>query len=174
MRTRTHARRLLAPAALLAGLGLAGCEHPIAVVTPHLEAADAVLETMEGEELARTVDNRSWTGSGPDLMVGEGAELDVLFIDFQGAEIDPNDREDLQVRLEFEDPSAGVWEPLDAGGRLFAFAPGRQSIRVLVWHLDHVDFVTPWLEVEVAPPATPARSPASALPSPFQLHPPRP
>ncbi len=140
--------RNVAVAVALAG---AACEHPIAVVTPHLEAADVVLRSAEGEELARTRDNRSWTGAGPTLAAGDSLRLVVRFLDFQGGELDLDFRSDLQVRLEFEDPSAGFWEPLSPGGRLFALSPGDHRLRVLVWHLDHVDFVTPWLDVAVAP-----------------------
>ncbi len=146
--------RPVALVVLLLVMGVSACEHPIAVVTPHLEASDAILRTPDGFELARTVDNRSWTGAGPALVSGEGFEMDVTFVDFQGGQLDPDERDDLQVRLEFEDPSAGVWEPLESGGRLFAFAPGDQSMRVVVWHQEHVDFVTPWLDVEVEPAPT--------------------
>lgn len=140
-------RALLLAAALVAG----ACEHPIAVVTPHLEAADVVLRSVEGQELARTRDNRSWSGPGPALAAGDSLRLVVRFLDFQGGELDLDTRSDLQVRLEFEDPAAGFWEPLSPGGRLFALSSGEHRLRVLVWHLDHVDFVTPWLDVSVAP-----------------------
>jgi hypothetical protein len=154
MRRRVRAVSGSSPAVLLlAALAATGCEHPIAVVTPHLEAADAVLRDPAGRELARTVDNRSWTGPGPVLTAGDGVELVVRFLDFQGAELELADRSDLQVRLEFEDPAAGFWEPLDPGGRLLALAAGPQRLRVLVRHLDHVDFVTPWLDVTVANPS---------------------
>jgi hypothetical protein len=139
-------------------LATGACDHPIAVVTPHLEAADVVLRTPQGEEVARTLDNRSWRGSGPTLAVGDSVPLQVRFLDFRGNEIDLTGRSDLQVRLEFDDPAAGLWEPLSDGGRLFAFAPGPQRLRVLVRHLDHVDFVTPWLAVEVAQTSSLSRS----------------
>ncbi len=156
------------PTAVIRGLVVASalvlttaCEHPIAVVTPHLEAADVILRTPDGVEIARTIDNRRWSGAGPALGVGDGVPLEVRFLDFQGRVLDLGGRSDLQVRLEFEDPSAGVWEPLSRGGRLFAFAAGPQRLRVLVRHLDHVDLVTPWLGVEVAPPSATFSHPES-------------
>jgi hypothetical protein len=152
---RPRARQAATAGLLVAALGAAaGCEHPIPVVTPHLEAADVVLRDTSGAELARTVDNRSWSGEGPALTAGDGMELVVRFLDFQGDELELDGRSDLQVRLEFEDPAAGFWEPLSPGGRLLSLAPGPQRLRVVVRHLDHVDFVSPWLEVTVAEPTS--------------------
>ena len=53
--------RLRAVLMLLAVAGVAACEHPIAVVTPHAEVADLVFtDSSSAAVVMRTTDNRVW------------------------------------------------------------------------------------------------------------------
>lgn len=148
-----HRRLLLAAVAVLAGT--TGCEHPIAIVTPHVEAQDALVYDTDGRLLARTFDNRRWQG-GP-LEVRDRASLAVVvrFLDFEGTEFALGDRRDLQLRLETETDGVVAWEPLTERGLLHALSPGTTRVRFLVWHLSHPDFITPWIPVSVTAEATP-------------------
>jgi hypothetical protein len=132
---------------------LAACEHPIAIVTPHVEAQDALVFDTTGRLVARTFDNRRWEG-GP-LVVRDRASLPVVvrFLDFQGTEFALGDRRDLQLRLETETDGVVAWEPLTTRGLLHALTPGTTRVRYVVWHISHPDFITPWIPVTVSPPA---------------------
>ncbi|MDF1505958.1 hypothetical protein [Roseisolibacter sp. H3M3-2] len=152
------ARRLLgALAALaLAALALAACEHPIAIVTPHVEAADVLVRDADGATLARTHDNRRWEG-GP-LVARDGAATAVVveLLDFQGRALsDAASRADVELRLEAEDDGRVAWEPLRGRGLLHGLAAGRTRVRFLVWHQTHADLVTPWIPLEVRPASPP-------------------
>lgn len=140
----------------LALVGVAGCEHPIAVVTPHAEVADIILRDTAGVQLAATRDNRLWTG-GP-LRVPDGGALVLVptLLDFEGRVLDVLvTRRDLELRAEVEQDGITTWEPLRGRGRWFGLAPGRTRVRFLVWHQTHADLVTPWLSLDVV--AAPAR-----------------
>jgi hypothetical protein len=159
-------RRATSAASALAALLLAACEHPIAIVTPHVEVADLVVRDADGVVLARTHDNRRWEG-GP-LIARDGAPTPVVvdLLDFQGRALaDAATRRDVELRLEAEDDGRVVWEPLRGRGLLHGLAPGRTRVRFLVWHQTHADLVTPWvaLEVRAAAPA-PASTVSAPLP----------
>ncbi len=135
-------------------LWLTACEHPIAVITPHAEVADLVFaDSSSRAVLARTTDNRSWSGAPLQLCVDEPRTLVPQAIDFRGVPVDLVSRRDLEIRGETSTPLA-IWEPLRGRGRLIGLAPGSTRIRFLVWHLTHADLVTPWLEVIVHPRAS--------------------
>jgi hypothetical protein len=156
-------RRLAALAGLAAAL-LAACEHPIAIVTPHVEAADLLVRDGTGVLLARTHDNRRWEG-GP-LVARDGAPTAVVveLLDFQGRPLaEAGSRADVELRLEAEDDGRVVWEPLRGRGLLHGLSVGRTRVRFLVWHETHADLVTPWLALEVRP-AAPA--PSTTTPDP--------
>jgi len=125
------------------------------MVTPHVEAQDALVFDSGGRLLARTVDNQRWQG-GP-LEVPDRASLPVVvrFLDFQGTEFGLGDRRDLQLRLESETDGVVAWEPLAGRGVLHALAPGTTRVRFLVWHVSHPDFITPWIPVSVVPATAP-------------------
>lgn len=136
----------------LALLSLAGCDHPIPVVSSHVEAADVLLaDRPTGTLLARTRDNRTWEGALPAVASGATLALASQFVDFRGAAIDLSGRADFRVRIETEDPRAAVFEPLVGFGRLTALQPGAARVRVVLWHVDHADFVSPWLPWSVRP-----------------------
>jgi hypothetical protein len=161
---RRHRRAL--PGLLLFTLA-AACEHPIAVVTPHAEVADLVLtDAVTRQEVARTTDNRTWSGAPLELCVDRTRTLLPVPLDFRGAPVDLVSRRDLEVRAEAADPLV-AWEPLRGRGQLHPLAPGRTRLRFLVWHLTHADLVTPWLEVlvlarDACPPVPSAPSPGAA------------
>jgi hypothetical protein len=150
--------------ALALAVLVAACEHPIAIVTPHVEAADLLVRDSAGVLLARTHDNRRWEG-GP-LVARDGAPtaVHVELLDFQGRALaDAAGRADVELRLEAEDDGRVVWEPLRGRGLLHGLSVGRTRVRFLVWHETHADLVTPWLALEVRP-ATPA--PSTTTPDP--------
>lgn len=151
--------RALCTTAIVLGLALTGaCEHPIAVVTPHAEVADLVFtDSTSGSLVARTTDNRAWTGAPLQLCAGEARTLVPQALDFRGLPVDLVSRRDLEIRGESAEPLV-AWEPLRGRGRLFALAPGTTRVRFLVWHLTHADLVSPWLDVTVLPSATCAAS----------------
>jgi hypothetical protein len=138
---------------MAAGAALAACEHPITVVTPHLEVADLVLRDSAGMQLARTLDNRSWRGDSLVLEDGRALRLVIALVDFQGRELAVSERRDLEIRAEAEDGALLQWEPRSGFGLLHPFGSGRTRIRFMVWHLSHPDLVSPWLDVVVRPPA---------------------
>ncbi len=155
-------RATCAALAALALPGLAACEHPIAIVTPHLEAADVLVRDSAGATLARTHDNRRWEG-GP-LVARDGAPtpLVVELLDFQGRALaDAAGRGDVELRLEAEHDGRVLWEPLRGRGLLHGLAVGATRVRFVVWHQTHADLVTPWIALEVRPaaPVTLRRSP---------------
>jgi hypothetical protein len=132
---------------------VAACDHPIAVVTPHAEVADLVFaDSVSGAVLARTTDNRTWTGAPLHLCVDEVRTLLPQALDFRGVPVDLVSRRDLEIRGESADALV-AWEPLRGRGKLFALAPGTTRVRFLVWHLTHADLVSPWLDVIVHPRA---------------------
>jgi hypothetical protein len=147
-RARTAGLGLLA---LLATVGGAACEHPIAVVTPHAEVADLVLlDSATRAIVARTTDNRAWSGGPVSLCAEEARTLVPQVLDFRGEPVDLVARRDLELRG--ESAAANVsWEPLRGRGRLLGLAPGATRVRFLVWHLTHADLVSPWLDVIVYP-----------------------
>jgi hypothetical protein len=160
MRPRLRLRRSLLRATALGALLAAGaCEHPIAIVTPHVEAADVVVRDTAGALLARTHDNRRWEG-GPLRAADRAATpLVVELLDFRGVPLaGVAGRADVELRLEAEDDGRVVWEPLRGRGLLHGLAVGTTRVRFLVWHQTHADLVTPWLALEVRPAAAPTLS----------------
>lgn len=147
----TITRRWRAAAAALALGGLAACEHPIAVVTPHVEASDLEVRDEGGTLLVRTRDNRAWEGGPLVLADGRARTLRVTALDFQGAPIALEGRVGVDVRGEADPAAAVVWEPLAGRARVTGLAPGRARLRLLIWHETHADLVTPWLDVDVRP-----------------------
>lgn len=140
--------RLLGTAAAL--LIIAACEHPIAVVTPHVEASDLLVRDTSGALLLRTQDNQRWSAAGLDLAAGDSLPLVIRLVDFQGAEFDLASRgPGFSIRMDVEHPASAVWEPLQRLGWLRGFAPATTRIRFQVWHTDHADFITPWLPLTV-------------------------
>ena len=148
--------RSISPLRRLAGLAalLAACEHPIAIVTPHVEVADLLVRDSAGAPLARTHDNRRWEG-GP-LVARDGAPTSVVveLLDFQGRSLtEAAGRADVALRLEAEHDGRVLWEPLRGRGLLHGLAAGTTRVRFLVWHQTHADLVTPWIALEVRPAA---------------------
>ena len=149
-------------AAFVASLALAAaCEHPIAIVTPHVEVSDVIVRDADGALVARTHDNRRWEG-GP-LVARDGAPTAVVveLLDFEGRPLADAGRADVELRMEAEDDGRVVWEPQRRRGLLHGIAPGRTRVRFLVWHQTHADLVTPWLPLEVRPAALSSSSTAS-------------
>jgi hypothetical protein len=129
--------------------GSMACEHPIGIVTPHIEAADLVIADSTGMTVTRTQLNRTW--SVDSLVLRDGVPLRVVIapLDFRGAPIDIRGRSDLCFRMEAEAGSMLQWEPQRDFGWIHPFATGVTRVRFLIWHTSHADFVTPWLRVIV-------------------------
>lgn len=149
------ARRIRAHASLglvlLLALGPGACEHPLGVVTPHVEAADLLVHDGSGTLLARTEFNRTWSVERLDLTDGSPLELRLVPVDFRSEPIDVEARSDLSFRVEAEEGALVQWEPQRGFGWLRPFGSGTTRIRFLIWHGDHADFVTPWLELRIYP-----------------------
>ena len=142
-------------AALLLALG--ACEHPIAIVTPHIEAADVLVRDTAGTALARTHDNRRWEGGPLVARDGAATPLVIELLDFQGRSLtDAAGRADVELRMEAEHEGRVLWEPLRGRGLLHGLAIGATRVRFLVWHQTHADLVTPWIALEVRPAAPPS------------------
>jgi hypothetical protein len=151
--------RSAAACATLAVLVLAACEHPIGIVTPHIEAADLIVFDSAGAVLARTEANRTWQ---PDsIVVTEGQPLRVIMtlVDFRGELIDVSERGDISFRMEAENASLFQWEPQRGYGWIRPYAPGETQARILIWHDTHPDFVTPWLRLITRPSGMGATQP---------------
>jgi len=143
-----------------------GCEHPLGIVTPHIEAADLLVSDSTGALLARTEFNRSWSVDSLVLEDGNSLRLVLTPLDFRGEPIDIAERSDLSYRMEAEDGSLLQWEPQRDFAWIHPFAPGVTRVRFLIWHINHADFVTPWLRVVVRP-GSPAPQASASLPSPI-------
>jgi hypothetical protein len=147
-------RRRVSVCFALCAFVVLGCEHPIAVVTPHAEVADLVFtDSLTAAVVMRTTDNRTWSGAPVQLCVDDVRTLVPQPLDFRGLPVDLVSRRDLEIRGESADPIV-LWEPLRGRGRLTALAPGTTRMRFLVWHLTHADLVSPWLDVVVHPAAS--------------------
>lgn len=146
MRTPFLLRAILATAVVV----VTACDHPIAVVTPHVEASELLVRDTTGQLLVRTVDNQRWSGAGMEMVAGDSLPLMIRLVDFQGAEFSLESRgPEYSVRMDIEQSASAVWEPLRRFGWLRAFAPDSTRIRFQIWHTDHADFVTPWLPLTV-------------------------
>ena len=144
---------------------LAACEHPIAVVTPHIEAADLLMADSVGALLTRTEFNRRWQVDSLLLRDGEARRITLTPLDFRGVPIEIASRRDLSFRMEAERGELLQWEPQRGYGMLRPFGVGVTRVRFLIWHDTHADFVTPWLRVQIQPAAA-AREPFSSVTSP--------
>jgi hypothetical protein len=153
----THTRT---PTLLLgAFLMLSACEHPIGVVTPHIEAADLVIADSAGAHITRTEFNRRWRVDSLVLHENTPLRITLTPVDFRGLPIDLSDRNDLSYRLEAENGALLQWEPQRGFGWLRPFAAGETRVRFLFWHDTHVDFATPWLRVLIRDYAAQAAHP---------------
>ena len=160
-RVRIPAASLLLLLALLA----AACEHPLGVVTPHVEAADILVADSTGAVLTRTQFNRTW--SVDSLTLRDGLPLRIILtpLDFRGSPIEIGERRDLSWRMEAESGALIQWEPQRGFGWLRPFGTGSTRIRFLIWHDTHADFVTPWLRVTIDPTAPGGSTPAAPSPT---------
>ena len=135
---------------------LAGCDHPIGIITPHAEVGDLVVRDSTGAIVARTVLNRSWEPESLVLRDGRSLRVELEALDFRGVPLDIAGRRGFSFRFEAVRGALLQWEPLGGFGRLHPFAIGETEARFLVWHVDHADFVSPWLRIIVTPPASPS------------------
>jgi hypothetical protein len=153
-RTTRPAHRMRVGAVLLAAtltVLAAACDHPIAIVSPHIEAADLLVADSTGTLLTRTEFNRAWSVDSLVLRDGEALRLVLTPLDFRNLPIDIRDRPDLTYRMEIEDAALLQWEPQRDFGWIRPFGAGETRVRFLIWHINHADFVTPWLRVIVRP-----------------------
>lgn len=137
--------------ALIPLLVFAACEHPIEIVSPHIEAADLAVLASNGTLITQTQFNRTWTVGAMQLRDGSDTDVILVPIDFRGRAIDLTERPEISFRMEAENPALVQWEPLTGHGLLRPFGTGTTRIRFLIWHRTHADFVTPWLDIEILP-----------------------
>jgi hypothetical protein len=137
-------------------LALAACEHPIAVVTPHAEVGDLVLRGRNGIEVARTQVNRRWSVDSLVVDASTSLEFTIEALDFRGERIAIETRPGFGYRFEAVQGALLQWEPRSGYYRLNPFGSGATEARLLVWHTDHADFVSPWLRIVVRPPMSPS------------------
>lgn len=141
-------------ASLLAALLIfAGCSNPIELEeTEHLEAMEVVLRNAHGGEIARSnVINDNWIG-GP-LVLAAGVETDfrVVWLDFEGHEFTLEGRApEFTLRMTVENQGLLSAEAVDGHARLRGLAGGSTRMRFILYHVNHPDFQSPWLEVEIA------------------------
>jgi hypothetical protein len=145
---RTTFIRLLA--AVVAVIGVAACEHPIAIVSPHIEAQDLLVRDTSERLLLRTIDNTRWSGDTLRIWLDDSLPVVIRLVDFRGTEFDLVERSrDYSIRVQAENAAAVQWEPRRERGWLRGFVSGPTRIRFQVWHTDHPDFISPWLPVVV-------------------------
>lgn len=149
---------LLSPLLRLAAalLLLSACENPIAYQTDHLEAIEVVIRDPEtGAELARTDENRVWTGplaeQGLVLEAGESRELQVTFVTLEGREVGLRAFAGLSLRADWAPEGLALHEPLTGVDVVHALRPGQTKLRLMAWHGDHADLITPPLPVIITP-----------------------
>jgi hypothetical protein len=135
--------------AAAAGFALAACENPVRPGGEHLAATETFLRALDGAQVARTVENERWEVAPITLDAGETREVRAVFADFHGREFTLYGRDDFSVRLEFEPGGVMAWEPLADRDRLVARSPGTARMRVMIWHVSHPDFISPWMDVQV-------------------------
>ncbi|MCU0616970.1 MAG: hypothetical protein MUD17_07820 [Gemmatimonadaceae bacterium] len=129
--------------------GLAACDHPIGIVSAHIEAADLVVRDSAGVELTRTSFNRRWMVDSLVLRDGASLRVTITPVDFRGVELDVSERRDVSYRFDAERAELVQWEPQRGFGWLHPFGRGETRVRFLIWHGDHADFVSPWLRVVI-------------------------
>jgi hypothetical protein len=145
---------ILALVTLALVLTLTACENPIAYQTDHIEAVEVVIrDPATHAELARTDENRTWTGSlareGLVLAEGESRGLRVTFVTLEGREVELRDLVGLSLRADWSPEGLALHEPLDTVDVVHALRAGQTSLRLMAWHGDHADLVTPPLAVTV-------------------------
>lgn len=126
---------------------LTACEHPLGVVSSHVEAADLLVADSLGVVLTRTELNRTWRVDALHLRDDVPLRVVLTALDFRGEPLDLSERDDLSFRMEAEQGALVQWEPQRGFGWIRPFGRGETRIRFLIWHGDHTDFVTPWLRV---------------------------
>jgi len=141
---------------LVIALLASGCEHPIAIVSAHIEAADLDLIGGDGSRIARTEFNRIWSVEAIHLQDQDSLRITIVPIDFRGDAIDLSKRADITFRMEAEQASLLQWEPKNGFGWLRPFGIGTTRVRFMIWHETHPDFISPWLTVTVLPRTTPS------------------
>lgn len=135
---------------IAAVVGVTACEHPIAVVTPHVEAQDLLVRDTTGRLLLRTQDNTTWSAPSLTIPLDDSLPVMIRLVDFRGNEFDLSDRSrEYSIRVQAENAAAVQWEPRRTMGWLRGFVAGPTRVRFQVWHTDHPDFISPWLTVQV-------------------------
>lgn len=139
----------------LALIGVAGCDRSSTdPIDDHGEpAAAAVYDRSSGELLAETHGtggNIHWDGGLPDLAVGAGLEVDVVFFDGEGHEIPFDEGFEVRARLADGAPEGVVevaahLDHLD----IEAVGEGTTELVFMLWHGGHADWETPPLPVTV-------------------------
>jgi hypothetical protein len=140
----------LLPALLAFVLG--ACDNPIDLEeTEHLEAMEVILRNPQGGEIARSnVIDDNWIGGPLVFQVGVDTDVRVIWLDFEGHEFTLEGRApEFSLRLVVEDGGILATEVLDGHARLRGLAPGETRMRYVIYHVDHPDFQSPWVDVAV-------------------------
>lgn len=145
---------LLKAMALIAVVTLAACGDRGPTEADHGEAVAAeVRDRDSGERLAWTDGEGSsihWDGSLPQLAVGEGIEVDVVFFDENGTQIPLGGEFEARVE-EAGDPPSDIIQIENHGDHvdIEALAVGETEIVLQLWHGGHADWSTPAIALHV-------------------------
>jgi hypothetical protein len=151
--SRQRQRMVRAVRAFAALLLLAGCggESP-AATSSHVQVNELFLRSPSTVTITRTeMIDRRWTPSQLTMRRGEVLDLRVIYLDFNNREFTLDGSTVHQTRGAI-DGSAARWVAVGAHGRLEAVQTGTARLRVSVFHIDHNDFDSPWLTIQVIDP----------------------
>lgn len=145
---------LLKAVALIAVVTLAACGDRSPTEVDHGEAVAAeVRDRDSGERLAWTHGEGSsihWEGSLPQLAVGEGIEVDVVFLDENGTQIPLGGEFEARAEVASGAPSGVI--QIEAHGDhvdIEALEVGETEIVFHLWHGGHADWSTPAIALHV-------------------------
>jgi hypothetical protein len=150
MRRRKRAIRTTAVLASALSL-MTACDNPVQSSSSHIEATEMVLRDSAGVSIARTENNVQWSGGVLETRVGVAPIVRISMLDIRGAEFSLDAFTTHSVRVESEPANLVMWEPFGSYGKLTGLAAGSGRMRILIWHVTHPDFVTPWIPVTVSP-----------------------
>lgn len=120
--------------------------------SPHVQVNELFLRTADNATFARTeMIDRRWAPERITLRADEGRAVRVVYLGFDNREFTLDGARMHQTRGTVEG-TAVRWVADGAHGRLEAVHSGIARFRVSVFHIDHTDFDSPWLTIEVPAP----------------------
>ncbi len=135
------------------------CTHPIPLTSDHVEATEMLVRDSAGTTIATTADNLRWIGGPVTTSIDRPLPLRIALLDLQGREFDLTARPGFSIRIEVGDGVSASWEPMGTWGYLHPNKVGETTLRFMVWHGDHPDFISPWMPLLIAASPSAARGP---------------